>query len=1007
MERPYSHTDPSPPRTGEWDTPTNRRSTRSDWTATSSVSTRGGGSRAGELVRASDIKPVLSNLKQEVLPEDEYIEHLSAIIKRDFFPHLQTLETRNEVLAALESEDLERIEESTPLTTSSTPAARPSSSHAAPASSRIDPSLSLDAFQSRYTSEDNSSFQDLLVVDNQQRRDKHAWAWEAEKKANVKAVRGRQARERLVDVTKRMIESSGDGTVRLLDGPAGKPGEKRLLVDEGVEVGTSERLMIKGRDEKERLLITDGKGATESSIKGKAREVVDERAKQFVDWDKPTVEEDEAAEPIPEDELQIQTSTWPFKNRNSLMFPPDADRNNPSSIPPDAPTASSSASTSRSGNAQPVLVGEPKGIRYHATRMAEIERGRRGGASDASSDISASPSRSRIGAAIAGTPYPAPPASQTPRVSGFSFVDALPSHSSSSLPAQALQELMTWGTIEATPVTLRTSGDDMSVGPFRVREADRREELAHKMARKAKRSLADSGREGVAAGGGGGSTSLRRSAMEASVKGGATPGGVTPRRSATDLSPAARSLLGRTKPGKALEGGLAREKQWSEDEERRRLERARQRAREVESRDRLRRERWTLRVQINASRAVSVWANVPAGPPDPILGITEAFKRDTDPKKINLGVGAYRDADGKPYVLPSVLAAEDKVIGERKDKEYLPITGLGEFTKAAAVLAYGEDSKPLKEGRVAITQSLSGTGALRIAGAFLARHYPHSKTIYLPAPTWGNHIPIFKDSGLEVKTYSYYDKNTVGLDFEGLKKDLQAAPNKSIVLLHACAHNPTGIDPTQEQWREISQLIKEKEHFPLIDNAYLGFASGSVDNDAFMLRHFVEQGHQLVLCQSFAKNMGLYGERVGTFSVVCADPEEKARVDSQIKILVRPMYSNPPVHGARVASTLLTDPKLNAQWLAEVKGMADRIIDMRSTLYDLLKELGSKREWGHIKNQIGMFAYLGISPEQVDRLAKEHHVYLTRDGRISVAGITKHNVRHLAESLHEVTKNDA
>ncbi|GAA5994431.1 uncharacterized protein JCM10292_002060 [Rhodotorula paludigena] len=408
-----------------------------------------------------------------------------------------------------------------------------------------------------------------------------------------------------------------------------------------------------------------------------------------------------------------------------------------------------------------------------------------------------------------------------------------------------------------------------------------------------------------------------------------------------------------------------------------------------------------------AVRSVSVWSNVSAGPPDPILGITEAFKRDTDSKKINLGVGAYRDADGKPYVLPSVLAAEDKVIGERKDKEYLPITGLGEFTKAAAVLAYGEDSKPLKEGRVAITQSLSGTGALRIAGAFLARHYPHSKSIYVPSPTWGNHIPIFRDSGLEVKTYSYYDKKTVGLDFDGLKKDLRAMPDKSIVLLHACAHNPTGIDPTQAQWREISQIVKEKGHFPLIDNAYLGFASGSVDNDAFMLRHFVEEGHQLVLCQSFAKNMGLYGERVGTFSVVCADADEKARVDSQIKILVRPMYSNPPVHGARVASTLLTDPKLNAQWLAEVKGMADRIIDMRSTLYDLLGELGSKKEWGHIKNQIGMFAYLGISPEQVDRLAQEHHVYLTRDGRISVAGITKHNVRHLAESLHEVTKNDA
>ncbi|GAA5829900.1 hypothetical protein JCM11251_007926 [Rhodosporidiobolus azoricus] len=403
-------------------------------------------------------------------------------------------------------------------------------------------------------------------------------------------------------------------------------------------------------------------------------------------------------------------------------------------------------------------------------------------------------------------------------------------------------------------------------------------------------------------------------------------------------------------------------------------------------------------------RSVSAWSQVPLGPPDAILGITEAFKRDTDPKKINLGVGAYRDGEGKPYVLPSVLAAEDKVIQSRKDKEYLPITGLGEFTKAAATLAYGADSKPLQEGRVAITQSLSGTGALRIAGAFLARHYPGAKEIYVPSPTWGNHIPIFKDSGLEVKTYSYYDKKTVGLDFEGLKKDLRSIPDKSVVLLHACAHNPTGIDPTQAQWREISDLFKEKGHFPLIDNAYLGFASGSVDNDAFALRHFVSEGHQIMLCQSFAKNMGLYGERVGTFSVVCENKEEKEKVDSQIKILVRPMYSNPPVHGARVASTLLTDPELNKQWLAEVKGMADRIITMRDTLYNLLQEAGSKREWKHIKEQIGMFAYLGITPEQVDKLAKEHHVYLTRDGRISVAGITDHNVKHLAQSLHEVTK---
>ncbi|PWZ01414.1 hypothetical protein BCV70DRAFT_157976 [Testicularia cyperi] len=411
-----------------------------------------------------------------------------------------------------------------------------------------------------------------------------------------------------------------------------------------------------------------------------------------------------------------------------------------------------------------------------------------------------------------------------------------------------------------------------------------------------------------------------------------------------------------------------------------------------------------LNVLPAAKQFKSTWAHVKAGPPDAILGVTEAFKRDQDPRKINLGVGAYRDENGKPYVLPSVREAESLVINAKGDKEYLPITGLADFTKNAAVLAYGKDSAPIKENRIAITQSISGTGALRIGGAFLQRHYPEAKTIYLPTPSWGNHTPIFRDSGLEVKQYRYYDKKTVGLDFQGMIDDLKSAPAGSIVLLHACAHNPTGVDPTTEQWKQISDVVNEKGHFPFFDMAYQGFASGDTDRDAFAVRYFVEQGHQIALSQSFAKNMGLYGERVGAFSVVCADPDEKARVDSQIKIIVRPLYSNPPMHGAKIAGTILADPTLYQQWLGEVKGMADRINGMRSTLKDLLvQDLNSKLNWDHITNQIGMFAFLGISPEQVAKLVNEHHVYLTGDGRISVAGITNHNVKHLAESLHKVT----
>lgn len=415
----------------------------------------------------------------------------------------------------------------------------------------------------------------------------------------------------------------------------------------------------------------------------------------------------------------------------------------------------------------------------------------------------------------------------------------------------------------------------------------------------------------------------------------------------------------------------------------------------------------SVRPLLSIPRAVrfeSVWAGVQAGPPDPILGVTEAFKRDTDPRKINLGVGAYRDGNGKPYVLPSVHEAEGIVFSEKLDKEYLPITGLAQFDDLAAKLAYGEQSKPLVEGRIAMTQTISGTGALRTGGEFLAHHYPGPKTIYVPTPTWGNHIPIFKNSGLEVKHYAYYDKNTVALDFEGMLRDLRNAPENSIVLLHACAHNPTGVDPTQEQWKQIAEVVKEKNHFPFFDMAYQGFASGDADRDAFAVRYFVEQGFEIALSQSFAKNMGMYGERTGLFSLVTGSPEEKSRVESQLKITVRPMISNPPLHGARIAARILSDNALKAQWLDELRGMADRIKSMRATLRSLLvDEYGSKRNWDHITNQIGMFAFLGISPEQVEKLSSEYHIYLTKDGRISVAGITENNVRHLAESLAKVT----
>ncbi|TLS23036.1 uncharacterized protein PpBr36_06126 [Pyricularia pennisetigena] len=398
-----------------------------------------------------------------------------------------------------------------------------------------------------------------------------------------------------------------------------------------------------------------------------------------------------------------------------------------------------------------------------------------------------------------------------------------------------------------------------------------------------------------------------------------------------------------------------------------------------------------------ALRPASTWANVQMGPP---VSITEAFKADSNPKKINLGVGAYRDDAGKPYVLPSVRQAEEKVIAARMNKEYAGITGVPEFTSAALTLAYGKDSTALD--RTAITQSISGTGALRIGAEFLSKFYPGAKNIYIPTPSWANHGAVFTQAGLKVEKYRYYNKDTIGLDFEGLVADVKAAPKGSIFLFHACAHNPTGVDPTPEQWREIETAVKAAGHYAFFDMAYQGFASGDIHKDAFALRHFVAQGHNVCLAQSFAKNMGLYGERVGAFSVVCESAEEKKRVDSQIKILVRPMYSNPPIHGARIAAQILNTPALYDQWLAEVKGMADRIITMRALLKENLEKLGSKHDWSHITSQIGMFAYTGLTAEQMEQLAKSHSVYATKDGRISVAGITSENVGRLAEAIFKI-----
>lgn len=396
----------------------------------------------------------------------------------------------------------------------------------------------------------------------------------------------------------------------------------------------------------------------------------------------------------------------------------------------------------------------------------------------------------------------------------------------------------------------------------------------------------------------------------------------------------------------------------------------------------------------------SVFASIVQAPEDPILGVTAAYNKDPSPNKLNLGVGAYRTEEGKPLVLNVVRKAEQLLVNDlSRVKEYLPILGLAEFNKLSAKLILGDDSPAIQENRVATAQCLSGTGSLRVGAEFLAKHY-HQRTIYIPQPSWGNHVKVFTMAGLSVKNYRYYDPTTRGLNFQGLLEDLGAAPAGAIVLLHACAHNPTGVDPTVEQWEQIRQSMRSKGLLPFFDSAYQGFASGSLDADAQPVRMFVADGGECFIAQSYAKNMGLYGERVGALSIVCKAADVASRVESQLKLLIRPMYSNPPIHGASIAMTILKNSDMYNEWKIELKAMADRIISMRKQLFDALSAKGTPGDWSHIIKQIGMFTFTGLDSDQVAFMIKEYHIYMTSDGRISMAGLSSKTVPHLADAIH-------
>jgi aspartate aminotransferase len=368
---------------------------------------------------------------------------------------------------------------------------------------------------------------------------------------------------------------------------------------------------------------------------------------------------------------------------------------------------------------------------------------------------------------------------------------------------------------------------------------------------------------------------------------------------------------------------------------------------------------------------------------------------------VNLGVGAYRTPEGKPWILPSVKAAEKACCNDPAgNKEYEPIDGKPEYKRPVQELIFTPEM--IDSGKIVTVQALSGTGSLQVIGQFMVDHCG-AKKIHIPDPTWGNHPAIFKRAGFEaVEKYPYWHAPTRGLDWDGMKAHLSKCSPGDVVLLHAVAHNPTGVDPTEAQWNEIVDLCKTKKLVPLIDNAYQGYASGDLAKDGLAQELFAKSGLEYFIAQSFAKNFGLYGERIGYIHVKCETKEVAAAVLSQLKIVVRQLYSSPPRHGAAIANKILSDPTLKAQWLAELKLMSDRIVEMRTALRTAIEKNGTPGTWNHVTDQIGMFTFTGLPPAQVERMVNEFSIYMTGDGRISLAGLNPGNVQYVADSIDKV-----
>ncbi len=397
---------------------------------------------------------------------------------------------------------------------------------------------------------------------------------------------------------------------------------------------------------------------------------------------------------------------------------------------------------------------------------------------------------------------------------------------------------------------------------------------------------------------------------------------------------------------------------------------------------------------------MSLFSSVELAPRDPILGLNEAFNQDSRPNKVNLGVGVYFTDAGKIPLLRAVQIAEKQRMENPSSRGYLPIEGIAAYNTGVQNLLFGQDSELAKNGRVVTAETLGGTGALKIGADFIKRLKPNT-TIYISDPSWENHRALFEAAGFTVKTYPYYDAATRGVNFEGMLAALNSMAADSVVLLHACCHNPTGADLTNDQWKQIVEVCRNKQLIPFLDMAYQGFADG-IDADGISVRLFADSGLSFFVSSSFSKSFSLYGERVGALSIVTENKDESARVLSQIKRVIRTNYSNPPTHGGAVVAAVLNTPDLRAMWEEELAEMRDRIKLMRNQLVEKLKTAGAKKDFSFVNHQRGMFSYTGLTADQVEKLMSDYGIYAVSTGRICIAALNSNNLDAVAKGIAAV-----